>query len=144
MANDRVRVDQVNVVIPDMEAATAFYRLLGVEVQESDDEWDAHHRRVKAGDGIDFDLDSVAFATNWDRGWPGAGGVVVSFRTEEREAVDRIYERMIAAGYEGEQPPYDAFWGARFAIIKDPGGNAIGLMSPAEDAYRSRPIPPEE
>lgn len=144
MSNDRVRVDQVNVVVPDMGAAAAFYRLLGFEVQESGDDWDAHHRRVNAGGGIDFDLDSVAFASNWDRGWPGSGGVVVSFRTEEREAVDRIYERMIAAGYEGEQPPYDAFWGARFAIIKDPGGNAIGLMSPVDETHRSAPVLPGE
>jgi len=144
VADDRVAVDQVNVVVPDMEAAVAFYRLLGCEVEESGNEWDAHHRRVKAGDTMDFDLDSVAFASTWDRGWPGGSGVVVGFRTEDRQAVDRLYERLTAAGYEGEQPPYDAFWGARYAIITDPAGNAVGLMSPAEDAYRSPPVLPEE
>jgi uncharacterized glyoxalase superfamily protein PhnB len=142
VAEDRVRLDQINVVVPEMEAAVAFYRLLGCEIEESGDEWDAHHRRVKADSETDFDLDSTAFASSWDRGWPGGSGVVVTFRTEEREAVDRIYERMIGAGYEGEQPPYDAFWGARFAVLKDPGGNGIGIMSPAEEAHRHPPVLP--
>ncbi len=144
MASDRIFVDQVNVVVPDMDAAVAFYRALGFEVQESGDEWDNHHRRVNAGGTLGFDLDSVSFAKMWNRGWQGGGGVVVTFRTEEREAVDRLFERLIAAGYEGDQPPFDAMWGARFAVIRDPAGNSIGIMSPVDPARRAPPtFPPD-
>jgi hypothetical protein len=33
--------------------------------------------------------------------------------------------------------PYDAFWGARYAIVEDAGGNAVGIMSPVDPARRS-------
>jgi uncharacterized glyoxalase superfamily protein PhnB len=142
MPNDTLKIDQLNVVVEDMEAAVAFYRSLGFDVEQSGDEWDAHHRRVKAGGAVDFDLDSVAFATTWDGGWPGGPGVVMTFRTEERDAVDRLYERLTGEGHAGEQPPYDTFWGARFAVLRDPAGNAIGIMSPVDPTRRSRPTLP--
>jgi hypothetical protein len=37
------------------------------------------------------------------------------------------------------QPPFDAFWGARYAIVEDPDGNHIGLMSPSDPALRTAP-----
>ena len=43
-----------------------------------------------------------------------------------------MYGDLVAAGYRGRQPPYDAFWGARYAIVDDPDGNGVGLMSPIE------------
>ncbi len=59
-----------------------------------------------------------------------------------REAADQASVRaflaeLTAVGYRARQPPFDAFWGARFAIVADPDGNDVGLMSP--DAG----IPPE-
>jgi hypothetical protein len=44
-----------------------------------------------------------------------------------------------AAGYRAQQAPYDAFWGARYAIVEDPDGNAIGLMGPADADSRYWP-----
>jgi uncharacterized glyoxalase superfamily protein PhnB len=37
------------------------------------------------------------------------------------------------------QPPWDAFWGARYAIVEDPDGIAVGLMSPISPDRRSPP-----
>jgi uncharacterized glyoxalase superfamily protein PhnB len=52
--------------------------------------------------------------------------------------VDEIYADLVGAGYLGQQEPVDASWGARFAVVEDPDGNAVGLMSPV-DAQRRRP-----
>jgi len=38
-----------------------------------------------------------------------------------------------------QQAPYDAFWGARYAIVEDPDGNAVGLMSPIDPDRRTAP-----
>ena len=46
------------------------------------------------------------------------------------------------AGYRGQQPPYDAFWGARYAVVEDPDGNAVGIMSPSDPDRRSMARPP--
>ena len=39
-------------------------------------------------------------------------------------AVDVAYGDLTEAGYAGQQPPFDAFWGARYAVVTDPDGNA--------------------
>jgi len=137
-----LHIDQFNLVVSDMAASVAFYELLGLEVEATVPAFMAHHRTVKVQGGIDFDLDSEAFAKMWNPGWPGgAGGPmgVLGFRVDERTEVDTIAARMEAAGYRIQRPPSDAFWGSRYAIIEDPDGNAIGIMSPADEAFRSPP-----
>jgi len=56
-----------------------------------------------------------------------------------REAIDQRYAELTTAGYRGRQPPFDAFWGARYAIVADPDGNDVGLMSPCRESRRTWP-----
>jgi uncharacterized glyoxalase superfamily protein PhnB len=137
-----VKLDQVNIVVRDMEAMSEFYERLGIAIQGTPPQWAAHHRNTTTVDGIDIDLDSEEFAAVWNEGWPGGTGVVLSFRVDSREDVDRLYRDLNAAGYTGQQVPYDAFWGSRYAVVADPDGNSVGLMSPPDDAWRSAPPPP--
>ena len=144
MAGDEpveVRLDQVNIVVEDMEAMATFYGRLGLTFTSGTSAWAPHHRNTGTQDGVDLDLDSQAFAAAWDEGWPGGRGVVLGFRTPDRESVDRLYDELTGLGYAGQQRPYDAFWGSRYAIVSDPDGNAVGLMSPP-DADRRTPTPP--
>lgn len=144
MAPRRAVLDQLNVVVRDMPAAVDFYRMLGIEISATLPEWDAHHRPADIGRAIDFDLDSATFAKQWNTGWPeSSAGVVLGFRVATREDVDALYRELTEAGHKGQQPPYDAFWGARYAILEDPSGNAVGLMSPVDPARRAPPSPPK-
>jgi uncharacterized glyoxalase superfamily protein PhnB len=145
MADRRPIPDQVNLVVHDMDAAVAFYRRLGVDIPDSSPQWDPHHRSANVQGDIDFDLDSVAFARQWNEGWRGneaGAGCVLGFKLASRDDVDRVYADLTGAGYRGQQPPYDAFWGARYAVVEDPDGNAVGLMSPIEFALRRDAPPP--
>ncbi len=145
MVEPRVTLDQLNVVVEDMERAVDFYRRLGLEVPDTLPAWQKHHRTADQVGAIDLDLDSVRFAKQWNAGWPeGASGVVVGFRVRSREDVDALYDELTGAGHPGQQPPYDAFWGARYAIVEDPSGNAVGLMSPVDPARRRPPPQPPE
>ena len=142
MMDERPVLDQVNLVVRDMTESVAFYRRLGLAIPDRDPLWDDHHRSAEVPGGVDFDLDSEGFAPLWDAGWPGSkgrSGVVMGFRVASRAAVDRLYESVTGAGYAGQQEPYDAFWGARYAIVEDPDGNAVGLMSPVDPDRRSTP-----
>jgi uncharacterized glyoxalase superfamily protein PhnB len=65
--------------------------------------------------------------------------VVVGFRLPSREAVDALYADLTDAGHAGLQPPCDAFWGSRYAIVEDPDGVAVGFMSPPSPDRRSAP-----
>ncbi|MGE0540620.1 MAG: VOC family protein [Dehalococcoidia bacterium] len=137
--------NEINLVVRDMEATVAFYRQLGLTIPETEPEWNRHHRQAIMPDGIELDFDSVEFAQMWNRGWKreaGGGMGVLGFRLRSREAVDQLYAELTGAGYQGQQPPYDAFWGSRFAIVSDPDGNAVGLKSPADPSRRSPPTPP--
>jgi catechol 2,3-dioxygenase-like lactoylglutathione lyase family enzyme len=135
------RFDQVNLVVEDMDASVAFYRRLGLVIPDAGP-WDDDHRNAEMPGGIDFDLDHVSFARKWNRGHPGTagrGGALFSFRVDAREDVDRIHADLTRAGYASQLEPHDAFWGSRFAIVEDPDGNAVGIMSPRDDAFRGSP-----
>ncbi len=143
MTRKRATLDNLNIVVRDMDASVDFYRRLGIEIPETLPEWQAHHRTASMGGEVDLDLDSTAFTPQWNAGWPASQpGVVVGFRLATREDVDDLYEELTGAGYVGQQPPTDAFWGARYAIVEDPSGNAVGLMSPVDPARRTRPPAP--
>jgi catechol 2,3-dioxygenase-like lactoylglutathione lyase family enzyme len=137
-----IELDQVNVVVGDMEAMAGFYGRLGLKLDYRDPTWAPHHRNTVGQEGIDLDLDSDAFASVWNQGWPGGPGILLGFRVAHRDDVDTLYEQLTAAGHPGQQPPYDAFWGSRFAVVTDPDGNAVGLMSPIDPAHRKPPPPP--
>ena len=91
--------------------------------------------------GFTLEFDSPALAKHYNAGWHAAAGggtrSVIGFSVSSREAVDERYAQLIAAGYNGRQPPYDTFWGARYAVIEDPDGNHVGIMSPLDPARRS-------
>ena len=135
--------EMFSIVVRDMEAAVRFYSVLGFEVRVGHPDWDRHHRTLVTTGGAQIDLDSEAFAHEWDSGCPGRAasgcGGVLGLRVESREAVDELFQKVLDAGYLAQQQPYDAFWGARYAIVEDPDGNAIGIMSPVDPSRASRP-----
>ena len=144
MTDNRPVLDQVNLVVSDMDASLAFYRRLGLDVAPTMKEWEGHHRSLTAPGGLDFDLDSNAFAQRWNHGWSeGRTGAVIGFKVATRHEVDRLFEELTGAGYRGQMQPWDTFWGARYAIVEDPDGNAVGIMSPIDPARREpTPQPP--
>jgi catechol 2,3-dioxygenase-like lactoylglutathione lyase family enzyme len=144
MADTRLIFNQVNLVVHDMQASVDFYERLGVPIAPTDERWTRHHRNAARDDPVDLDLDSIVFARQWDEGWPdGETGVVLGFRVDSAEAVDAIYSELTGAGFVGQQAPYDAFFGARYAVVLDPDGNAVGLMGPRDRSRSTTPEPPD-
>jgi catechol 2,3-dioxygenase-like lactoylglutathione lyase family enzyme len=134
----------LNLVVRDMAASVEFYRRLGVAVPEGDDAEGAHVQLRMPG-GFSLELDTAESARLWHAGWradPTSSQVVTGFALPTREAVDDRYAELTGVGYVGRQPPFDAFWGARYAIVADPDGNDVGLMSPIDEARRT--WPPEQ
>ena len=111
MDHDRPVFNQINLVVRDMAAMVGFYERLGIEIAPTIEPWDRHHRTLDTPDGLDFDLDSRAFAAVWDPGWPAdRTGPVLGFRLASPETVDATYTELVRAGHTGEQAPYDAFF----------------------------------
>ena len=74
-------------------------------------------------------------------GWsPDAGSSnTLIFSVPTRAEVDKLYGAMTSAGHTGCVAPFDAFWGARYAVIDDPDGNHVGIMSPMNEKFASAP-----
>jgi uncharacterized glyoxalase superfamily protein PhnB len=125
--------NQANLVVGDMDASLAFYRRLGIDVKPPD-EWPPgsgyRHAAVEMPDGTLLEWDNVPMAEAWAPQWQGPRGVVLGFTFATGDEVDRIFADLVATGHRPLQEPYDALWGARYALVADPDGNAVGLMGP--------------
>lgn len=140
MDDPRADLHMLNIVTEDLAASLDFYRRLGVEVPEVGD--DHAHVELPQPGGFSLEIDAPASARIWHAGFradPESVGMVLCFRLPSGEAVSERYAELTAAGYAGRQPPFDAFWGARYAIVADPDGNDVGLMGPIDDALRHMP-----
>jgi len=135
-----LRFHKVNVVLADVSGAAQFLRALGANIPETLPEWAdwaSHHVGFPAvAQGFDADLDSSAFARHWGGLPEGFTGVVVNLEARDRAAVDVAFEKALTLGAEALHSPYDAFWGARYAVVRGPGPIMVGIMSPADSASR--------
>ncbi len=137
--------DQVNLVADDLDSTLVFYRRLGVAMDDParTASGQAFHANNVSGGGASLEADSSDFARVWNEGWKDEptlnGRIVLGLRVEDRDSVDRLYADIVGAGHKGLQPPYDAFWGARYAIVEDPNGVAVGLMSPRSASHQAPP-----
>lgn len=124
------RLDVVGLVVQDMAASLAFYRRLGFTFADGA-ESEGHVETAMPG-GLRFVLDTTEIIRSFNPDWtPPSGGhrVALAFVCDSPTEVDERYHELVAAGYGGHLPPWDAFWGQRYASIIDPDGNAIELFA---------------
>jgi uncharacterized glyoxalase superfamily protein PhnB len=126
------RLDAIGVVVSDLERAAGFYRLLGLDFPEPLDP--EGHGHVEAGmpGGLRFMMDTEdvvrSFAPDWT---PPSGSqrTVMAVLCDSPAEVDRLYGELVAAGGQAYREPWDAFWGQRYAEVKDPDGNVVDLFA---------------
>lgn len=144
MADGATDLHMLNLVVGDIQASIEFYRRLGV-VGPGSPAVTGGHVALRMPGGFSLELDETESARLWHAGFrsdPASVNVVIGFSLESRQAVDERYAELTSSGYAGRQPPFDAFWGARYAIVADPDGNDVGLMSPIDESRRF--WPPQE
>ena len=134
---------QINIVARRFDETLRFYRLLGLDIPEPMNlPPGALHATTNTSHGVLLEIDNDflvrLYSAGHRRGQDDAS-VVLGVSLGSRAEVDETYARLLAAGHVGRQPPYDAFWGARYAIVADPEGNDVGLMSPVDESRKSWP-----
>jgi len=117
--------------------AVAFYSCVGAPFPEA--AGDSEHGHAEAGlvGGVRLLLDTEEAIRSFDPAWrraDGSPGVSVAFRCESPAAVDELYSRALAAGGRGHREPWDAFWGQRYAQLRDPDGNGVDLYADLKPA----------
>ncbi|MDT0342185.1 VOC family protein [Streptomyces litchfieldiae] len=126
------RLDLIGIVTDDMAASLAFYRRLGVPVPDLVEK-DAPHVEAVLPGGLRLAWDSAEMVRSITPEWdprPAGQRVGLAFLCDGPAEVDRTYAELVAAGHPGEQEPWDAFWGQRYAVVRDPDGNSVDLFAP--------------
>ena len=143
MSDSRPVLAKLNLVASRYEETLEFYRALGLDIPPPKDQPPGTlHTEAKDNAGVEFAIDNEALAKlyNSNRRLRKTGtSVLMTVTYPSREAVDEAHARLVTAGHESHQKPFDAFWGARFAIVVDPEGNDVGLMSPVSVTHQSWP-----
>jgi catechol 2,3-dioxygenase-like lactoylglutathione lyase family enzyme len=126
--------DFLGVPVSDMARSVAFYRRLGLDFPDGA-ESEQHAEALLPG-GMRYALDTEdvirSFDPDWKRptdGYAGGG----AFRCESPEEVDQVYRELLAAGGSAHKEPWDAFWGQRYAQLRDPDGTVIDLYAALPD-----------
>ena len=73
-----------------------------------------------------------SFSPDWSR--QTGNQVSLAFQCSSPAEVDDVFARMTGGGFHGEKEPWDAFWGQRYAQLRDPDGVSIDLYAPLDTA----------
>jgi uncharacterized glyoxalase superfamily protein PhnB len=123
------RLDAFGIVVSDMARSLAFYRKLGLDFPDGAE--NEGHVEAELGGGMRYMLDTeeviASFDPEWTRGGHVHGG---AFRCESPAEVDSVFKELVASGGSSHKDPWDAFWGMRYAQVRDPDGTVLDLYAP--------------
>ena len=125
-------LNAIGIVSADTARSIAFYSLLGVEFPEDGE----GHIEATLPSGTRFMLDEESVIKSFRPDWTRETGnqLALAFECSSPAEVDRIYESVKAAGFDAEKEPWDAFWGQRYAQLRDPDGVPVDLFAGLPDA----------
>ena len=121
------RLDAIGIVSADLKESVRFYRLLGLDVPDATED----HLDVTLPNGMRLMFDAVALMKQLDPQWtkPTGHPIALAFKCDHPGDVDSTYMDIVMDGFTGKTPPFDAFWGQRYATVLDPDGNAVDLFA---------------
>jgi uncharacterized glyoxalase superfamily protein PhnB len=124
------RFDLIGLVVENLARSLAFYRKLGFDLPP-DADTEPHVEATLPG-GLRIAWDTVETVRSFDPGWTAPSGghrVALAFACDSAADVDATYRALVDAGHDGHKEPWDAFWGQRYAVVLDPGGNSVDLFA---------------
>jgi uncharacterized glyoxalase superfamily protein PhnB len=121
-------LNAIGIVASDTARSIAFYRLLGVDFPADGE----GHIEATLPNGTRLMLDSEEIVTSFRPDWTREVGnqLALAFECASPAEVDEIWSRAEAAGFDTDKEPWDAFWGQRYAQLRDPDGVPIDLYAP--------------
>ena len=121
----------IGLVASDLPRTLAFYRAIGLDIPAAAD--GEPHVEVTLAGGFRILFDPVSTITSFDPEWTAPTGgsprTALAFECADPSEVDAVYAAMTAAGFDGHLEPWDAFWGQRYATLRDPDGNGVDLFA---------------
>ena len=120
-------LNAIGIVAADTARSIAFYRLLGVDFPDEGE----GHIEATLPNGVRLMLDSEDVIRSFRPDWTREIGnqLSLAFECSSPAEVDELYARVAAAGFQAEKEPWDAFWGQRYAQLRDPDGVPVDLFA---------------
>jgi uncharacterized glyoxalase superfamily protein PhnB len=120
------QLNAIGIVCSDMRRSVAFYGQLGVEFPEGNG-----HVEATLPNGVRLMLDTEDVIRSFKPDWTRKTGnqVALAFACGSPAEVDGLYAQIVADGFEAEKEPWDAFWGHRYAQVRDPDGVPVDLFA---------------
>jgi uncharacterized glyoxalase superfamily protein PhnB len=121
-------LNAVGIVAASIADTLRFYGLLGADFGDAAGDG---HVEATMPNGLRLMVDSEEIIRSFDAGWQRANGTQLSlaFECASPAEVDEVYARVVAAGFQGHKEPWDAFWGQRYAQLRDPDGVPVDLFA---------------
>ena len=127
----------IHLFVRNVAATVEFYQRAGLTFSYVSDDF----ARAE-GDRAALEIGSYRLTRGYDPGFvepPPGGSTALQIGVESREEVDALFSSLTNAGYPPHLAPIDAFWGARYAEVRDPDDNAVGFQSPVDASRMSAP-----
>lgn len=125
------RLDLIGMVVEDMGRTVSFYRQLGLGFPDGA-ESEGHVEVVLSG-GVRLAWDTAEVVRSFDPEWTpptGSSPFALAFLVDSPAEVDALHTRLVAAGAQSHLEPFDAFWGQRYATVRDPDGYGVDIFAP--------------
>ncbi len=123
-----MKLDMIGIIVQNTARSLEFYRKLGWKIPEVAP--DENHVEITLSNGLRFAWDELSMMQSFDPEAKIVEQHVGAFLCDSPSDVDAKYLEITSAGYVGYKAPWDAFWGQRYAIIKDPDGHKLDLFAP--------------
>ena len=121
-------LDAIGIVSRDLEKTKEFYATLGIELNAAGGD---EHFEATTPSGLRIMVDTLDLMQKINPDFkPGDGaGIILAFKQDTPGAVDSLFQDLRKMGAQPVKEPWNAFWGQRYASIKDPDGNQIDLFA---------------
>ena len=121
-------LDAIGIVSKNIPKTIEFYSLLGLSFKQ---EGGPDHFEAQTRSGVRLMIDSIDLMKKLNPQYiePQGTAIVLCFKQESAEKVDGLHKSVLDAGYQSVTDPWDAFWGQRYASVRDPDGNQIDIFA---------------
>ena len=121
----------IGLVTKDLARSLDFYRTLGLDVPTEVD-LEEPYFEITLDSGVRLSWNKIEMIKQIDPEYvdPVGQGIGIAYLCDGPADVDARYQAVVAAGFEGHKEPWDAFWGQRYAQVKDPDGYLLDLFAP--------------
>jgi uncharacterized glyoxalase superfamily protein PhnB len=126
LADGEYPVNAIGLITTNMERTLEFYKILGLNFQK----YSEGHYEATTESGFRLMVDSLdlIMQINPKHEHKVGTSLVLAHKVNSPREVDLIYDKLLEAGFYSVKPPWDAFWGQRYASVRDFEGNQVDLF----------------